>query len=139
MCRAREPKGGGVVQHLPLQGQRAEHAIEGADAIGDDDHPLSVRGAVVVSNLALVLLSEPRKVAAIEGMREGLLNQGNVHQSAQKLTLSSELGRRPCNVLMCRCEGLMIVAGIVLSSGGSPPPPLSFGAPAPKRSSRRPV
>ena len=40
------------------------------------------------------LLAEAREVAAIEWVRERLLNQRNVYQSAQKLTPSGALGRR---------------------------------------------
>ena len=42
------------VEHLPLVGQRTEHAVEGADAIGDDQDALAVGGGVVVADFAFV-------------------------------------------------------------------------------------
>ena len=60
------------IEHLSLVGKRPEHAIEGADAVGDDDVALAVRD-VAVTNLALVLPSERFEVGAIEGSGEPLL------------------------------------------------------------------
>src|SRR5207249_312109 len=55
--RLLEPPRGETVQHLALERDRAEHAIERADAIGDDDEA-PIAAAVVVADLSFVPLPE---------------------------------------------------------------------------------
>ncbi len=67
-----EPPGGGEVQDLPFERQRAEHAIEGADAVRGDDHAPPVGERVVVADLALVFRPELREVGRVERFLEGV-------------------------------------------------------------------
>src|SRR5690606_19509933 len=72
-------------QDLPLEGERAEHPIERADPIGDDDDALAVDG-IIVADLALVFLSDP-EVGGVEGDREALLERfgGHGHGGSPRL------------------------------------------------------
>jgi hypothetical protein len=69
--RLLEPPRGHAVEDLALVRDGAEHAVERADAIGDDDVATPVTGRVVVADLAFVLRPEGGEVRVIEAAREG--------------------------------------------------------------------
>ena len=85
-----EPVRGEPVEHLTLEGDRPQHAIEGADAIGDDDQAPPV-ARVVVANLAFVFFAELAKIRGVERAREGLPERGFVDHLARLL---AHLARR---------------------------------------------
>ena len=68
-ARGLEPVGGDLVEHLALERDRAEHDVEGADAIGDHDDPAPV-ARVAVAHLALVLVAQVGEVGLVEGLFE---------------------------------------------------------------------
>ena len=72
VARLIEPKGGHLIEYLALEGKGAEHAIEGADAIGYDDDALAVVGAVVVAHFALVVAAQSRHRMIRQGEGEAL-------------------------------------------------------------------
>jgi hypothetical protein len=81
-----------MVQKLSFERQRSEHAIEGADAIGDDDESPSVLRRVVVADLALVLLTERVEVSALERVAERGCESRPVDHGARTIArLSSKL------------------------------------------------
>ena len=79
VLRLLEPPRRETVQHLPLERDRAQDAIERTDAIADDDETPAVT-AVVVADLALVALPEPFEPRGLESVREVLLQQRFVDQ-----------------------------------------------------------
>ncbi len=78
-----EPPRGQAVQHLPLERDGAEHAVERADPIGRDDVTTSVGGRVVVPDFPLVLRAERRKVGRVERVRESGAERGLVDHGAR--------------------------------------------------------
>ena len=70
VLRLLHPPRGQLVQDLALEGQGAEHAIEGADPIRRHEDAAAITGSIAVAYLALDLLAELVEVGAIERARE---------------------------------------------------------------------
>ena len=70
VARFFEPPSRDPVEDLTLERQRAEHAIEGGDAIADDDRAFAI-ARIIVANLALVALAIIGEVGPGEWVGEG--------------------------------------------------------------------
>ena len=59
MSRRRvEPEPGDLGQHLPLERDRGDDPVEGAQPVGRDDDPAAVRQVVIVADLAAVMVRQ---------------------------------------------------------------------------------
>lgn len=68
-----KPPRSDVIEQLTFNGQRAEHSIERADAIGHHDDASSIVGAVAVAHLSLVLSPETWEVRCQKWVGEGFV------------------------------------------------------------------
>ena len=66
-----EPPGGQAVEHLPLEGDGPEHAVEGADPVGDDDEAASVAASCSCRGPCPRILRRGQEVGAVEAERQG--------------------------------------------------------------------
>ena len=63
-----------LVQHLPLERDRAQHDVEGRQAVGDHDRPPAILD-VAVANLSLVFRPQLREIRPVERLVELGQNQ----------------------------------------------------------------
>jgi len=70
IARLLEPPGAELVEHLALEWDDPQDAIEGGDAIGGDQHALPI-DHVDVAHLALQTLAQMRQIDARQGIRNG--------------------------------------------------------------------
>src|SRR5690606_7875598 len=76
LLRLLEPPGREAIEHLSLERQRADDAVEGADAVGDDDEAPAILRRVVVADLAFVLAAEGIEVGPLEGLGQSFAENG---------------------------------------------------------------
>ena len=65
-----EPIERGAVKHLALEGDRAEHAVEAALAVGGDEQQTAIAEVVGVANFAGIFCGQ-REVRLDEAVRDG--------------------------------------------------------------------